>query len=66
MDFTAIGSAVNIASRLCSSAIAGDIVIDKSTYDRANCNYNVKLQTPFYIKGISYPIDTYSLWAENI
>ena len=65
MDFTAVGSAVNVASRLCSSATPGEIVIDKSTYDRASCKYSVKLQAPFHIKGISYPIDTYSLWAEN-
>lgn len=65
MDFTAVGSAVNVASRLCSSATPGHIVIDKSTYDRANCKYNVKLQAPFHIKGISYPIDTYSLSTEN-
>lgn len=65
MDFTAVGSAVNVASRLCASATPGHIVIDKSTYDRSNCKYNVKLQSPFHIKGISYPIDTYSLSAEN-
>ncbi|MEA3370392.1 MAG: adenylate/guanylate cyclase domain-containing protein [Campylobacterota bacterium] len=65
MDFTAVGSAVNVASRLCSSAAPGEIVIDKSTYDRASCRYDVKLQAPFHIKGISYPIDTYSLSREN-
>ena len=65
MDFTAVGSAVNVASRLCSSAIAGQIVIDKSTYDRATCKYNVELQIPFHIKGISYAINTYSLRAED-
>ncbi len=61
MDFTAVGSAVNVASRLCSSAKPGKIIVDKSTYDRAGCRYHVKLQTPFAIKGISYPIDTYSV-----
>jgi len=61
MDFTAVGSAVNIASRLCSSAKAGKVIVDKSTYDRANCKYHTTLQTPFAIKGISYPIDTYSV-----
>ena len=61
MDFTAVGSAVNVASRLCSSAKAGKVIVDKSSYDRASCKYHVKLQTPFTIKGISYPIDTYSV-----
>ncbi len=61
MDFTAVGSVVNIASRLCSSAKAGKVVVDKSTYDRASCKYHTTLQAPFKIKGISYPIDTYSV-----
>ena len=61
MDFTAVGSVVNVASRLCSSAKPGKVIVDKSTYDRANCKYHTTLQTPFSIKGISYPIDTYSV-----
>ena len=61
MDFTAVGSVVNVASRLCSTAKAGKVIVDKSTYDRASCRYNVMLQTPFSIKGISYPIDTYAV-----
>ncbi len=65
MDFTAVGSVVNVASRLCSSAKAGKIIIDKSTYDRAGSKYHTILQKPFFIKGIRYPIDTYSISWEN-
>jgi len=65
MDFTAVGSVVNIASRLCSSAKPGKVIVDKSTYDRANCKHRTTLQTPFAIKGISYPIDTYSVSNED-
>ena len=61
MDFTVVGSVVNVASRLCSTAKPGKVIVDKSSYDRASCRYNVELQTPFSIKGISYPIDTYSV-----
>ena len=61
MDFTAVGSVVNVASRLCSSAKAGKVIVDKSSYDRASCRYQTTLQAPFSIKGISYPIDTYSV-----
>jgi len=59
MDFTAVGQAVNVASKLCSVAKAGTIVIDKHTYDTANCSYDVKIQTPILIKGMRNPIDTY-------
>ena len=61
MDFTAVGSVVNVASRLCSSAKASTVIVDKSTYDRSHCTYHVQLQAPFSIKGISYPIDTYAV-----
>ena len=61
MDFTAVGSVVNVASRLCSSAKPGKVIVDKSTYDRASCKHHTTLQAPFAIKGISYPIDTYSV-----
>ena len=61
MDFTVVGSVVNVASRLCSTAKPGKVIVDKSSYDRASCRYNVELQTPFAIKGISYPIDTYAV-----
>ncbi|MCD6190141.1 MAG: HAMP domain-containing protein [Sulfurimonas sp.] len=61
MDFTAVGSVVNVASRLCSSAKPGTVIVDKSTYDRASCKHRTTLQSPFTIKGISYPIDTYSV-----
>ena len=61
MDFTAVGSVVNVASRLCSSAKPGAVIVDKSTYDRASCKHRTTLQAPFTIKGISYPIDTYSV-----
>jgi len=33
MDYTVIGDNVNIASRLCSVALAGQIIIDEETYD---------------------------------
>ncbi len=65
MDFTAVGLAVNVASRLCSSAEGGKIIIDKTTYNESNCRYNVKLQTPFVIKGVSQPINTYSVCARS-
>ncbi len=66
MDFTAVGLAVNVASRLCSTALSGEIIIERKTFEAANYKYDARLQTPFLIKGISYPIDTYSLSVKSL
>lgn len=59
MDFTAIGSVVNIASRLCSFAKASEILIEKNTYDISNSIYKVKAKAPIVAKGISKPLQSY-------
>ncbi len=61
MDFTAIGSVVNIASRLCSHAKAGEILIEKETYEDSNCHYEAILEKPIHAKGILRPVHNYSI-----
>ena len=61
MDFTSIGLTVNLASRLCSFAKAGEIIIEKDTYDISGANCVLKVNTPIVAKGISKPLATYSL-----
>ena len=61
MDFTSIGLAVNIAARLCSKARANHISIEKETYDNSMLKCDVKMEEPMDIKGVSYPIETYSI-----
>lgn len=61
MDFTAVGSVVNVASRLCSSANAGEVIIGKDIYDKSGSNYGVDLNEPLTLKGIKSSVETYSL-----
>ena len=61
MDFTSIGLPVNIASRLCSSAKADEIIIEKNSFYDSKNDYNVKELEPIIAKGISYPVHTYSI-----
>ena len=59
MNYTVIGDAVNLASRLCSHAKPGEIVISKSVYERLESNKGFKNQTPIMVKGKSQEIENW-------
>jgi adenylate cyclase len=61
MDFTSIGLTVNLAARLCSFAKAGEIIIEKDTYEISGADCIVKVNTPIVAKGITKPLATYSI-----
>ncbi len=61
MDFTSIGLTVNLAARLCSFAKAGEILIEKNTYDKSGAECIVKTKAPIIAKGIKKELDTYSV-----
>jgi class 3 adenylate cyclase len=61
MDFTSIGMAVNVASRLCSCAKAGEIIVEKSTFDASGSSYMTKTIEPISAKGISYKVAVYTI-----
>ena len=59
MDYTIIGSQVNIASRLESIADPDQIIISHETWSLVKDEiYSIK-QRPVTVKGISHPIQTY-------
>jgi len=61
MDFTSIGRSVNLASRLCSFAKAGEILIEKQTYESSGVKCIVKTKKPIIAKGIKKALDTYAV-----
>ena len=53
MDFTSIGSSVNLASRLCSSAKENEIIIEKKTFESSKSDYKIQKSDSIKVKGIS-------------
>jgi adenylate cyclase len=63
MDYTVIGDAVNLASRLCSNAAAGQILVSESTYSQLNGEIPAQRLEPIRVKGKEAPVELYEiLW----
>ena len=65
MDYTVIGDAVNISSRLCANAAGGQILISESTHRSLDGRLAAKRLEPIKVKGKEAPIEIYEIpWAE--
>ena len=71
MDYTIIGSGVNLASRLESAASPGEILISYETYANVKDEIHCEEFGDITVKGISHPVetyqvvDTYETWSGN-
>jgi class 3 adenylate cyclase/HAMP domain-containing protein len=61
MDYTIIGSGVNLASRLESAASPGEILIAYETYALVKDEIHCEKFGEITVKGISHPIETYQV-----
>ncbi len=61
MSYSVIGDAVNIASRLCSAAKTGEILISEDTYKRVAGQFEVMEHEPVIAKGKSKPLRVFSV-----
>jgi class 3 adenylate cyclase len=55
-DYTVVGERVNLAARLCSSAAAGEVLIDATTRERLGTVFTTEPVPPLTLKGFSEPI----------
>jgi adenylate cyclase len=62
IDYTAIGSVVNLASRICSAAGDGQVLIDRGTAAAANANGTIDLEAvgTWPMKGFSEPVPVFA------
>ena len=60
-DYTAIGSVVNLASRLCDEARGGQTLLDRRTYAALGDDADVEPVGPLPLKGYSQPVPAFLL-----
>jgi adenylate cyclase len=63
MDYTIIGSTVNLASRLQSHAEVGGILLSHETYSLIKDHVLAEERTPIRAKGIAKPVRNYAVIA---
>ncbi|MCL5994453.1 MAG: AAA family ATPase [Chloroflexi bacterium] len=61
-EFTALGDAMNLASRLQSSAPAGGVLISHDTYRHVRGVFDVAAQPPLTVKGKLEPVQSYLVY----
>jgi len=61
MNYTAIGSSVNLASRLQSAAAPGQILLSHAVYQRVRRHVKARPLPPMNVKGFGEPITVYEL-----
>ena len=59
MEYTAIGSTVNIASRLCDVARPGEIVVSSDVAEQVRDQFELEARPPIRVKGIDRDLSTY-------
>lgn len=59
MDYTAIGGAVNLASRLEAAGEEGGILISHDTWTLVRDDVRCEAMGPIRIRGQAYPVETY-------
>jgi adenylate cyclase len=61
MEYTVVGDAVNVASRLTAVAKAGEILISQTAYTPVANRFQVESIAPVRLKGKSEPLQIFLL-----
>lgn len=63
MDYTVLGSTVNLAARLCSKAGPGEVLVERATREAADGAEGVRFaeQAPVALKGYAEPVPIFAV-----
>jgi len=64
LSYSVIGEGVNRASRLCSAALKGEVLVSESTYARTAEAFQWQARPPLALKGIRNPVRCYRALCE--
>lgn len=59
LSYTVVGERVNLASRLCSTAQAGELIIDEATLNKSRSSVEATSLPPVLMKGFKEPVRTF-------
>ena len=62
-DYGAIGNVTNIAARLCSEALAGQVLVSQRVHGKVEQQVEAEQVGALTLKGMSRPIQTYNVKA---
>jgi len=65
MSYSVIGDTVNTASRLCSAAKAGEIIISENTYREVGSLFDMTALAPMKVKGKDQPLSVFSITGKT-
>ena len=65
LEYTVIGDVVNTASRLCSVASAGEILISASTFEQVKDYFEAQELSPTQVKGKAQALKVYNVLGEK-
>ena len=66
LSYTVIGDVANTSARLCSVALAGQIVISEATQERLGGRFELEELQPAKVKGISKPLRIFNVLRPRI
>jgi adenylate cyclase len=65
LEYTVIGDVVNTASRLCSVAKAGEVIISRNTYELVKEYFDAQELSPTQVKGKAQALQIYKVLGEK-